>query len=150
MEKVPHLVQLEGKHRGLDKVIVPHKLRQLLLFFTLSNATFLLPHLHLKRAVRPELDRGVASTRDHPECLPRLLLLLILLTLTICCCTNSSKFQEVHRPDFLLVHFERVLALLLAIVPNLDDTVNAGCGDLEPGVQPCCFDQGLCMSLQGR
>ena len=48
------------------------------------------------------------------------------------------------------MHLKRVLALLLPIVPYLYDTIDTGRGDLEAGVEPRCFDQGLGVPLQGR
>ena len=97
--------------------------------------------LLLQSAIRPQFDRGVARTCDHFQCLT-LPLVILLRQVT------GGELKEVHGPDLFLVHLERVLALLLAVVPNLNDAIDTSCRDLQASVEPCSFDQGLRMPLE--
>ena len=92
----------------------------------------------LKCAIRPKLDRRITRSGDHLQ-------RISLLGPTGACAFFSilillRDFEEVHGPDLFLVHLERILALLLAEVPYLDNTIDARCGNLETSIEPCCLD----------
>ena len=47
------------------------------------------------------------------------------------------------------MHLKSVLALLFAVVPDLDDAIDTRCSDLESSVEPGSLDKGLGVTLQG-
>ena len=149
VEEVPQLIELEGEDGSRHQVVVAHELRELLLFLSLCYAALLLLDLLLERAISPQFDSRVTRTGDHFQSLPLSLLWgCTRLVPSGPFLGTTAKLQEVHRPNLLLVHLESVLALLLTVVPNLDDAIDAGRGYLEARVQPSCFDQGLSMPLK--
>ena len=54
---------------------------------------------------------------------------------------------EIKRPYFLIVHLKSILTYLLLDVPDLEDSIDTGRGNLKSKIQPAEFDQGGLMTL---
>ena len=58
--------------------------------------------------------------------------------------------EKVYGPNFIVVHFESVHALLSFYIPDFYDTVYGSSGQLKTHIKPLDFDQLILMTLECR